>query len=130
MALVHWLLIGHLAPAAATSAWRHWLGAARDAAARDGLTGALLFDGERWLTLLEGEPQLVAKLVATLPAMDEAGPPHGPRRTAATVGRAFIHWRSGYVDPSAIDVVVQALDAGIGHAVVAVRAALDTADTL
>ena len=69
-----------------------------------GITGALLFDGERFCQLLEGAESDVRSL------MDSIG--RDPRHTdvrllfagQSLAGRSMHRWASGYCEPSALDV--------------------------
>ena len=127
MTVTHWVLTGSLDAADLGQAVPRWLRLARQAAARDGLTGGLLFDGERWAALLEGDPGPVARLVHPLRHGGALGVLHCAVHAASPAPRRCTDWRSGYVEPTAIDAVrlalERSLDAGTDAMVVALRAA-------
>lgn len=82
-----------------------WLRQARPLAARTGVTGGLLFDGERWMQLIEGEAAaadcLLAGLRQATPALGE------PQLLLATEDEAMQRlspgWFTGYVEPEELD---------------------------
>ena len=94
-----------------------------------GISGALLFDGERFCELVEGPEADVRSLIDRI-----AG---DPRHTGLTVvfsghslsGRAMTRWASGYCDPD--ELAVFDVDAGLRgqpalNALVSILAAADT----
>lgn len=79
-----------------------WLRQVRPLVARIGVTGGLLFDGERWLQLLEGEAAAVDALLSSMashPALGERQLLHAD--TGNPPGRLCLNWQIGYVEPEA-----------------------------
>jgi hypothetical protein len=131
MAITQWMLAGSVNPDDVGVAVARWLRAARRAAAHDGLTGGMLFDGERWIQLLEGTPALVAELVGVLQRSGALGAPTVQQQIEAAGGRrACTQWRSGYVEPTVIDVLESALAGGVADAFTPFLSALNDADAL
>ncbi len=72
--------------------------------ARLHVSGALVFDGEQFCHLLEGRPEVIQPLVATI----RADPRHHPQAVlyegAAAGPRLLTVWKSGYCDEEALRV--------------------------
>ena len=77
---------------------------ARERNAARGVTGALLFDGERFCELIEGPEAVVRDLMQGI----SRDPRHGGLTVllagTAPAGRVVQRWVSGYCDASAMDV--------------------------
>ena len=68
-----------------------------------GISGALVFDGERFCQLIEGRPEAVHDLARRI----ERDPRHCSFRVlhdaAAATPRLFEHWQAGYCEHEALD---------------------------
>lgn len=67
--------------------------------------GALVFDGERFCQLLEGEPAAVVQLAARITADPRHQDVQVLADEAAATPRLFVQWQSGYGDPDVLDAV-------------------------
>jgi hypothetical protein len=77
-----------------------WLRQARPLVAQIGVTGGLVFDGERWLQLLEGEATAIDALLATMSSHAALGQRqllHAD--TGDLPERLCANWLIGYVEP-------------------------------
>jgi hypothetical protein len=111
MSLVRWVVTGQLDPADPGAAVSRWLRTARGAASPEMLTGGMLFDGERWVQVLEGPAPTIDALVVRL--LEGVVGTASPRLQALGSGeRTCVHWCCGYVEPAVIDTVQRALDVG------------------
>jgi hypothetical protein len=103
MGLLRKVVTGSVALDDAGLAVPRWLRQARPLVARIGVTGGLVFDGERWLQLLEGEAAAIDTLLgamATHPALGEQRLLHAG---AGTPPVALCQgWSIGYVEPEAL----------------------------
>jgi hypothetical protein len=130
MLVTQLLLTGSLAAADPGRAVARWQRLARQATEQTEVSGALLFDGERWIALLEGGEDALAALGDPLQhggAMGTAGP---ALRSACPTPRLCSGWRSGYVETPVIDLILHAIPTGIAPALAALLDALRNADTL
>ncbi|MEP7283864.1 MAG: hypothetical protein ABI696_17935 [Rubrivivax sp.] len=130
MALAQWVVVGSMDPDDVGLAVARWLRAARHAAEHETLTGGMLFDGERWIQLLEGTAVLTAELVRVLQQGGALGVPTTLRQVQSGTGqRACTQWRSAYVEPAVIDALQRAIEAGVMLAILAAFVgALEAAD--
>ncbi|MEO7246071.1 MAG: hypothetical protein ABIX12_13115 [Rubrivivax sp.] len=132
MALAQWVVVGSVDPDDVGLAVARWLRAARQAAEHDALTGGMLFDGERWIQLLEGTVVCTAELVRVLQQGGALGVPTTLQQLPPGTGqRACTQWRSAYVEPAVIDALHRAIEAGVMLATLAAFVhALEAADSL
>lgn len=105
MTLMRMVIAGCVALDDAGLALPRWLRKVRPLAAHAGITGGLLFDGERWLQLLEGDAAAVDRM---LQGLRQADPPLGDPQVllAANDGtpqRLSPGWLIGYVEPEDVD---------------------------
>jgi hypothetical protein len=110
--LQHFVYTSRLAPGEGATTVASILEVSRARNRERGLSGILVFDGERFAQWLEGPPDQVLALAARL----EVDPRHVEMRVlhagvrAATERLAKV-WRAGYADPSDIDALEAAADA-------------------
>jgi Sensors of blue-light using FAD len=102
-ALRHWIYVSQLASQVPSTAVAAILKVSRERNHALGITGALIFDGERFAQWLEGSPAAVRSLIARIDADPRhagidvlyEGPFHGPRLAA--------QWLAGFAEPAVID---------------------------
>lgn len=127
-ATFHWLYVSQLAAGCDFGVIKEIVGVARARNPTLGLTGALIFDGERFCQLLEGEREVVLATKARV----SRDPRHAGLRTLveapASSGRVLSNWRSGYCEPTQLDAFDRASGAGGEIALAAFMTVLDSAD--
>lgn len=95
------LRLSRLSPTTGYSVFKQIVHASRQRNRKLGITGALIFDGERFCQLLEGESDTVHALIRTIDA--------DQRHTAQAIlyagsgPRLLTTWQSGYCDHEALD---------------------------
>lgn len=110
--LQHFVYTSRLAPGEGAATVASILEVSRTRNRERGLSGILVFDGERFAQWLEGPPDQVLALAARL----EVDPRHVEMRVLhasvrAATERLASMWRAGYADPSDIDAIEDATDA-------------------
>ncbi len=119
MDLHHCLTLSRLTGRLGDTGLRDILHRSRERNPARGLTGALLFDGERFVQLLEGPREAVQALAERIRADPRhegltvvvEGPAEGGLRRCAT-------WQMGYADPDAVASFEAGLAAAEGHAAI------------
>lgn len=104
--LQHFLYTSRLAPGTGFDVVPSILEVSRSRNRELGVTGVLVFDGERFAQWLEGPPAQVLALAARI----EADPRHVDLRVLHTgvrtgADRLSSHWRAGYAEPGDLDVL-------------------------
>lgn len=106
--LRRYLYVSELAPAMPSNVVGQILRQSRERNQRLNLTGALLFDGEHFCQLLEGEPDTAQALMGRI-ASDPRH--HGLKMlldALSPVSRRMTQWLSGYSNHDAFDAIVNA----------------------
>ena len=83
---------------------------ARELNAIQGITGMLVFDGERFAQYVEGPPEAVSQLAVKLAADPRHCDFYPLLSQSLTGGRRFAHWAMGYSDADMHDFDIQALN--------------------
>ena len=108
------LFMSRLAPSSNWEVVKDIVAAARHHNSAQGLTGALLFDGERFCELIEGAEASVRALLDSI----SADPRHSDVRVLfagpATGGRTTKRWVSGYCESHELEVFDSAPGPGEG----------------
>lgn len=106
--LSHCLYLSRYSGIIGQTGLRPLLQQARENNIRLGITGALLFDGERFVQLLEGPSEDIAGLVARLRVDDRH---HGFELLGQgpVPARRYRRWVSGYVELDRVDLFEQAV---------------------
>lgn len=107
------LVVSHLPALVATAGLKGSMRAARERAASGGLTGGLLFDGERFVHLLAGQAQATQRALAQLQGDAAHGQVVCLHATASEPAPAWDDWRAGYTDPAVLDAVLDASNRGL-----------------
>lgn len=112
--LQHFVYTSRLAPGHGATTVASILEVSRTRNRERGLSGVLVFDGERFAQWLEGPPEQVLALAARL----EVDPRHVEMRVLhtgirAAADRLSLTWRAGYAEPADLDALEQSGDAAL-----------------
>lgn len=101
--IYHYLYLSRFTGRVGDTGLRDILQRSRDQNIQLGVTGALLFDGERFVQLLEGPREVVLPLSERI-RMDSRHRDFTPvyEGSAASPSGRFDRWMSGYADPDAV----------------------------
>lgn len=97
------LYISRLAPTTPNSAVGLILRQARERNRAHGIGGALVFDGERFCQLLEGPPDSVDPLAASIERDPRHGSFHVLHNMTGTAPRLMPQMQTGYADPELLN---------------------------
>ena len=122
------LYVSELAPAMPSNVVGHVLRQSRERNQRLKLSGALLFDGERFCQLLEGDPDSTQSMMQRIERDTRHGNVQLLLNTLSPAPRLMMHWRCGYCDHDAFDRVHAAAAVDAERAVHAFLQVLSTSD--
>lgn len=98
------LYVSRMAPDCDSTVVKDIVAVARRHNPAHGITGALMFDGERFSQLIEGPAEAIHELMQRI----TQDPRHTDLRVLfngfATAGRLASRWRCGYCEPASFDV--------------------------
>lgn len=114
--LRRFLYISDLAPAMPSTTVGQILRQSRERNHRLALSGALLFDGERFCQLLEGDPDTAQALMSRIAQDTRHCNVQWLLDTLEEAPRLMTQWRCGYADHDAFDAIRMAALAGPEHA--------------
>ena len=97
------LYVSELAPAMPSNVVGQVLRQSRERNHRLKLSGALLFDGERFCQLLEGDPDTTQNMMQRIKRDTRHGNVQLLLDTLSPAPRLMMHWRCGYCDHDAFD---------------------------
>lgn len=99
------LYVSELAPAMPSTVVGHVLRQSRERNHRLQLSGALLFDGERFCQLLEGDPDTTLAVMQRIERDTRHGNVQLLLDTLSPAPRMMTQWRCGYADHDAFDAI-------------------------